>query len=205
MGNHNIFIYAGGVMLTILLAYMIYNAGRGNIIYNTEFACSKAGLGSKEGFESSNGSSKKKSSSRLTDPRAKENFLATSIKHFGTTKSQKSKHSDKLSKLETEKEKFEDSNIKKGSKDKKDGLAGLIKPGKVDHFKNVMSEVDNIDLDALSLSGFTDTIKKYNNNFNDRLEYARKNNNNNDLEAAMAQWDVLKDEFHKLFIFSDYI
>lgn len=188
---HNYFIYAGGIILLFGLLYMIYSAGRGDL----EFKSSS----NKEGFANKS-SSKLKSKSLPID---KENFIATSIKQFGKVTPEKRK--EKLTDITTSNNNKTSGLSKLNEKGKYAGLAGLVKPGKVDHFNNVMTEVDNIDLESISISGFTDTIKKYNNNFNNRLEYARKKNNNNDLESAMAQWDVLKDEFGKLFLFSDFI
>jgi hypothetical protein len=209
---------------------MIYSAGRGDLEFN-----SSSKLTSKEGFANKSSSKlkyktldksgmappgldksgmappglDKKSGmappgldkSGMAPP--KENFIATSIKQFGKVTPEKQK--EKLTDITTSKNNKSSGLSKLNEKGKYAGLAGLVKPGKVDHFNNVMTEVDNIDLESISISGFTDTIKKYNDNFNNRLEYARKKNNNNDLESAMAQWDVLKDEFGKLFLFSDFI
>jgi hypothetical protein len=205
---HKYFIYAGGIVLLFGLLYMIYSAGRGDLEFN-----SSSKLTSKEGFANKSSSKLKNKTldkgglatpgldkGGLAPP--KENFIATSIKQFGNVTPEKRK--EKLTDITTSNNKS--SGLSKlNEKGKYAGLAGLVKPGKVDHFNNVMTEVDNIDLESISISGFTDTIKKYNDNFNNRLEYARKKNNNNDLESAMAQWDVLKDEFGKLFIFSDFI
>lgn len=184
---HNYFIYAGGIILLCGLLYMIYSVGHGDLEFKSS---SKV-----EGFAN-------KSSSKLKN-RDRENFIATSIKQFGKVKPEKRK--EKLTDITTPNNNKSSDLSKLNEKGKYAKLAGLVKPGKVDHFNDVMNEVDNIDLESISISGFTDTIKKYNTNFNNRLEYARKKNNNNDLESAMAQWDVLKDEFRKLFLFSDFI
>lgn len=137
-------------------------------------------------------------SSRVKSNRNKSNnMLASAIKNFGMTGQKKQK--EKLTNITQ-------STLKNKNKDSsKSKLSKLGKPGARDAFKDVMNEVDKIDLEAISLNGFTNTIKQYNDNFNNRLEHARKKNNNNDMEVAMAQWDVLKDEFRKLFLFSDYV
>lgn len=205
---HNYFIYAEGIILLCGLLYMIYSVGHGDL----EFKSSST-LTNKEGFANKSSSSKLKGRNRekggLAPPDLnQENFIATSIKQFGKVKPEKRK--EKLTDITTPNNNKSSNNkssdlSKLNEKGKYAKLAGLVKPGKVDHFNDVMDEVDNIDLESISISGFTDTIKKYNTNFNNRLEYARKKNNNNDLESAMAQWDVLKDEFRKLFLFSDFI
>lgn len=170
-------LYAGVAILVIIIGIMVYSVSSESI--------------NKEGFVSS---SKKKTK--------RENFLAESIKHYGMT-SRPTTSKEKLTNISNSKSKSNNKLV--GSRSKLGKLAKLAKPGSNDKFKDVMAEVDKIDLEAISLNGFTSTIKNYNENFNNRLEYARKRNNNNDLESAMAQWDVIKDEFKKLFLFSDYV
>ena len=175
-------LYAGVAVLVIIIGIMVYSVSCGSV--------------NKEGFVSS---SKLANNNRIKKIK-RENFLANSIKHFGMT-----------NRITAGKEKLTDISKSKsksklvGSRSTLGKLAKLSKPGSNDKFKDVMTEVDKIYLEAISLSGFTNTIKKYNENFNNRLDYARKRNNNNDLESAMAQWDILKDEFKKLFVFSDYV
>jgi hypothetical protein len=174
-------IYGGVVILVIVIGIMVYSVSSGSANKNIE------------GFASS--SKLAKNNSKRGN---RENFLADSIKHFGmTSRSKPSK--EKLTNISNNKK---SNKTPVGSRSK---LGKLAKPGSNDKFKDVMAEVDKIDLEAISLSGFTNTIKKYNDNFNNRLEYARKRNDTNDLESAMAQFDVIKDEFKKLFLFSDYV
>jgi hypothetical protein len=137
--------------------------------------------------------------------RNKENFLATSIKNYGTTA--QNLHKNKKSKQLKEKLTNITSNSSKHKKQRNthSALNKLITKGVKDEFADVSGEIDMIDLESISIHGLTDTIKRYNENFNNRLEYARKKNNTNDMEMAMAQWDILSDEFKKLFMFSDYM
>jgi hypothetical protein len=58
---------------------------------------------------------------------------------------------------------------------------------------------------SISVKGISDTVRRYNDNIENRLKYAKQKNNSSDMEAAMSQFDVLKDEFVKIFAFSDYL
>lgn len=87
----------------------------------------------------------------------------------------------------------------------KSKLNKLAKRGQVDEFQDVLNEVDSMDVSSISIKGISDTIKRYNSNIENRLKYAKEKNNSSDMEAAMSQFDVLKDEFVKIFAFSDYL
>jgi len=95
---------------------------------------------------------------------------------------------------------------KMGSKMGKDVLNEMMSKrasGKRDNFKNVINEVDNINPGAFDLTSIGGTIRRYNENFNNRLNYAKAKNDGNNLEATMAQGKVIFDEFKKIFLFTD--
>jgi uncharacterized protein YggL (DUF469 family) len=136
--------------------------------------------------------------------RRQENFLANEIKTFAFNTPSKETMSDtplrKLKKQSNNNNKSDNSNNNK----KSNKLRSLAKKGQVDEFQNVLDEVDSMDVSSISIKGISDTIKRYNNNVENRLKYAKQKNNSNDLESAMAQYNVLKDEFVKIFSFADY-
>lgn len=138
--------------------------------------------------------------------RKRENFLAGEIKGFAfntTSKEHMTNISNsRLSKLKSNTKAHTRSNNKKTNNSK---LNKLAKRGQVDEFKDVLNEVDSMDVSSISIKGISDTIKRYNSNIENRLKYAKQKNNSNDLESAMSQFDVLKDEFVKIFAFSDYL
>lgn len=102
--------------------------------------------------------------------------------------------------------KLEKTMTKMGSELGKNVLADMMakrESGKRDNFKNVINEVDNINPGAFDLSSIGGTIRRYNENFNNRLNYAKAKNEGNNLEATMAQGKVIFDEFKKIFLFTD--
>lgn len=131
--------------------------------------------------------------------RKRENFLADEIKGFAFNSPVKERMTNtKLSKLKSNRNR--NKNTKRNSK-----LNSLAKRGQVDEFQDVLNEVDSMDVSSISIKGISDTIRRYNDNIENRLKYARAKNNSSDMEAAMSQFDVLKDEFVKIFAFSDYL
>lgn len=136
----------------------------------------------------------------------RENFLAGEIKGFAFNTSSKEHMTNisnsRLNNLKSNTKSNNNSNNKKSTNSK---LNKLAKRGQVDEFKDVLNEVDSMDVSSISIKGISDTIKRYNNNIENRLKYAKQKNNSNDLESAMSQFDVLKDEFVKIFAFSDYL
>lgn len=82
-------------------------------------------------------------------------------------------------------------------------LAKQKSKGKRDNFKNVINEIDNINPGAFDLTSIGGTIRRYNENFNNRLNYAKSKNENDNLEATMAQGRIIFDEFKKIFLFTD--
>ena len=153
--------------------------------------------------------------------RKRENFLASEIKGFAFNSPIKERMTNtKLSKLrnttfsksnsnsttknnnknDKTNNKNDKSNNKRNSK-----LNKLAKRGQVDEFQDVLNEVDSMDVSSISVKGISDTIRRYNDNIENRLKYAKSKNNSSDMESAMSQFDVLKDEFVKIFAFSDYL
>lgn len=146
--------------------------------------------------------------------RKRENFLANEIKGFAfNTPAKEHMTNTKLGKLKQNSKNKNNSHTssprnKDGNKYKdkrKSKLNKLAKRGHVDEFQDVLNEVDTMDVSSISIKGISDTIRRYNNNIENRLKYAKEKNNSSDMEATMSQFDVLKDEFVKIFAFSDYI
>lgn len=137
--------------------------------------------------------------------RRQENFLANEIKTFAFNTPSKEMMSDTpLSKLKKQGNNNKNKKSNKNNNNKGNKLRALAKKGQVDEFQNVLDEVDSMDVSTISIKGISDTIKRYNNNVENRLKYAKQKNNSNDLESAMAQYNVLKDEFVKIFSFSEF-
>ena len=135
--------------------------------------------------------------------RKRENFLAGEIKGFAfNTPTKERMTNSPLSKLKSNRN--SNKNNSKGIKGKSK-LNKLAKRGHVDEFQDVLNEVDSMDVSSISVKGISDTIRRYNDNIENRLKYAKQKNNSSDMEAAMSQFDVLKDEFVKIFAFSDYL
>jgi len=82
-------------------------------------------------------------------------------------------------------------------------LAQKKSKGKRDNFKNVINEIDNINPGAFDFTSIGGTIRRYNENFNNRLNYAKSKNENDNLEATMEQGRIIFDEFKKIFLFTD--
>lgn len=82
-------------------------------------------------------------------------------------------------------------------------LAKKKSKGKRDNFKNVLNEIDNINPGAFDFTSIGGTIRRYNENFNNRLNYAKSKNEGDNLEATMEQGRIIFDEFKKIFLFTD--
>jgi hypothetical protein len=143
--------------------------------------------------------------------RKRENFLAGEIKGFAFNTPSKERMTDSpLAKLKVSRNR-NNTNTRNSNKNNSKGIKGksklnnLAKRGQVDEFQDVLNEVDSMDVSSISVKGISDTIRRYNDNIENRLKYAKSKNNSNDMEAAMSQFDVLKDEFVKIFAFSDYL
>ncbi len=144
--------------------------------------------------------------------RKRENFLAGEIKGFAFNNPDKERMTNtKLSKLrnttynKSNSNSSTKNNTKNNNSNQKSKLNNLAKRGQVDEFQDVLKEVDSMDVSSISVKGISDTIRRYNDNIENRLKYAKAKNNSSDMESAMSQFDVLKDEFVKIFAFSDYL
>jgi len=154
--------------------------------------------------------------------RKRENFLASEIKGFAFNSPIKERMTNtKLSKLRnstygknnansttknnSKNDKRNNKSNNKSNNKQNSKLNKLAKRGQVDEFQDVLNEVDSMDVSSISVKGISDTIRRYNDNIENRLKYAKAKNNSSDMESAMSQFDVLKDEFVKIFAFSDYL
>ena len=146
--------------------------------------------------------------------RKRENFLAGEIKGFAfNTPSKEHMTNSSLAKLKSNRNRNNTNTRNRNTRNRnnrenikwKSKLNKLAKRGQVDEFQDVLNEVDSMDVSSISVKGISDTIRRYNDNIENRLKYAKKKNNSSDMEAAMSQFDVLKDEFVKIFAFSDYL
>lgn len=141
----------------------------------------------KEGFK--NGSSLRKLKNNKNNIK-KHNFNSIHLKNYG---------------FKANNEKFTDT-----SKSNNKSKAALItrvsrahQEGGVDNFQDVLDEIDQIDPSAFSAKSMSSTISRYNDNLNNRLNWAKKKHGNNRLDRTMAQGNVLWDEFKKIFMFTD--
>lgn len=136
--------------------------------------------------------------------RRRENFLANEIKQFAFNTSTKEHMTNSpLNKLKSSR--YQNNKTNKHITSKKSKLNKLARKGQIDEFQDVLDEVDTMDVSSISIKGISDTIRRYNENIENRLTYAKQKNNSSELESAMSQFNVLKDEFVKIFAFADYI
>ena len=130
------------------------------------------------------------------------------LKNYGMDGGKNSKSTTKEEDTDMEEPDEEDTELDKkmdklGANLGKSALNSLVKKGKRDNFKNVINEVDNINPGAFDLTSIGGTIRRYNENFNNRLNHAKAKNKGDNLEATMAQGSVIFDEFKKIFLFSE--
>ena len=69
----------------------------------------------------------------------------------------------------------------------------------------IEDEIDKIDVSAFSFNSIGNTVKRYSDNIDNRIKYAKKTNNHSHIDSTMAQGGVLWDELKKLFIFRNYV
>ncbi len=104
-------------------------------------------------------------------------------------------------------EKFTDTDKKSGKNKAKAELITRVskahREGGVDNFQDVLDEIDQIDPSAFSAKSMSSTISRYNDNLNNRLNWAKKKHGDNRLDRTMAQGSVLWDEFKKIFMFTE--
>jgi hypothetical protein len=78
-----------------------------------------------------------------------------------------------------------------------------LSSGDQDNFQDVLDEIDMIDPTAFTFRSMGNTINRYNDNLNRRLNRANKKHNDNRLDRTMAQGSILWDEFKKMFLFTN--
>ena len=145
-----------------------------------------------EGFK--DGSNLRKLVNNRRNPTSRS-FNSTHLKNYGF-------------KSDVSSEKFTDT--AKSGKSSNKGKAALItkvskahRDGGVDNFQDVLDEIDQIDPSAFSAKSMSNTISRYNDNLNNRLNWAKKKHGDNRLDRTMAQGNVLWDEFKKIFMFTE--
>jgi chaperonin cofactor prefoldin len=146
-----------------------------------------------EGFN--DGSSLRKLVNNRRNPTSKS-FNSKYLKNYGFKNTNSSN------------EKFTDTD--KSNKSNNKAKAALItkvskahQEGGVDNFQDVLDEIDQIDPSAFSAKSMGNTISRYNDNLNNRLNWAKKKHGDNRLDRTMAQGSVLWDEFKKIFMFTE--
>lgn len=100
-------------------------------------------------------------------------------------------------------EKFTDTGKNKKKAELITRVSKAHQEGGVDNFQDVLDEIDQIDPSAFSARSMSSTISRYNDNLNNRLNWAKKKHGDNRLDRSMAQGSVLWDEFKKIFMFTE--
>jgi hypothetical protein len=139
-----------------------------------------------EGFK--DGSSLRELINNKRNPKSKS-FNSTHLKNYGFKQAEKftdTRHDNNKKKAEL---------ITRVSK--------AHREGGVDNFQDVLDEIDQIDPSAFSARSMSSTISRYNDNLNNRLNWAKKKHGDNRLDRTMAQGSVLWDEFKKIFMFTE--
>ena len=77
--------------------------------------------------------------------------------------------------------------------------------GKHDNFQNVLDEIDMMDTNAFSFNSMNNTVKRYAQNIDDRIKYAKNKNKDSKINSAWAQLGVLFSEGGKLFSWTSLI
>lgn len=210
-----------GILITILLVYMVWDLATRPILSTSEEGfTTNSKVDNKSGkrlgklksnvHKMENDQNEKKRSPNQSKLSAMKNGKYNpndDLKDYGMdgNPSQINDKGDDDSVLPTD-SKLEKTLAKMGSKFGKDALEQLMEKragGKRDNFKNVINEVDNINPGAFDLTSIGGTIRRYNENFNNRLNYAKAKNEGDNLEGTMAQGKVIFDEFKKIFLFTD--
>jgi len=204
-----------GILIAALLAYMIWDVASNSISRNEGFTSSsnnklstlnnkkKRGVNTK-----SNNKNPSPGQSKLSELKHGKYNPNEDLKNYGMDGGEKNSNEDSEDFEDisngTEKESKLDKQLNKmGEELGRSTLTELARKGKRDNFKNVINEVDNINPGAFDLTSIGGTIRRYNENFNNRLNYAKSKNEGDNLEATMAQGKVIFDEFKKIFLFTD--
>lgn len=213
-----------GVVIAILLVYMVWDIAARPVTSNEGFTSSnKNRLSELKSKTDKNIKHKEKyadavSTNRKQNPSPNQSKLSElkngkynpndDLKNYGMDGGKNLKSPTKEEYTDVEDPDEEDTELDKkmdklGEKLGKSALNSLVKKGKRDNFKNVINEVDNINPGAFDLTSIGGTIRRYNENFNNRLNHAKAKNKGDNLEATMAQGSVIFDEFKKIFLFSE--
>ncbi len=207
-----------GILITVLLVYMVWDlATRPNSSTTEEGFIAKSKSVNKSGNslgklkslrkmkKGQNSKKRSPSQSKLSEMKNGKYNPNDDLKDYGMD-GDPSKKDDIDDTILQNDSKLEKHLAKMGSEFGKDALDKLMAnraSGKRDNFKNVINEVDNINPGAFDLTSIGGTIRRYNENFNNRLNYAKAKNEGDNLEATMAQGKVIFDEFKKIFLFTD--
>jgi len=170
------------VLVLCLLTFMVHD------LIPTTSSSQAAHAPTIEGFK--DGSSLRKLVNNRRNPSSRS-FNSTHLKNYGF-------------KSNVSSEKFTDT--KSNNKAKAALITKVSKAhqeGGVDNFQDVLDEIDQIDPSAFSARSMSNTISRYNDNLNNRLNWAKKKHGDNRLDRTMAQGNVLWDEFKKIFMFTD--
>lgn len=184
-----------GIMLGIFLLFMVWDMARRLDSTTREGFASK--LGRNRNSKSSNNSKKQPktlNSSKLDKLKNGDYDANAELRDYGMDGTGEDEDT------EEDDEKYDELGTKMGENALKRIIA---KRGKVDTFKDVVGNIDRIRPGAFNFRSIGNTIKRYNENFNNQLNHAREKNKNNNFEATMAQGSVLFKEFKKLFAFSE--
>lgn len=163
------------VLLLCILSYMVHD-----IMLSGDI---------QEGFK--DGASLRKLVNAKRNPSSKS-FNATHLKNFGFKKDAAEKFTDTKS-----------SNSNKKTADLITRVSKANKEGGVDNFQDILDEIDQIDPTAFTAKSMSSTLTRYNDNLNNRLNWAKKKHPDNRLDRTMAQGSVLFDEFKKIFMFTE--
>jgi hypothetical protein len=196
--NHHNMVVLGILcfMIALLLIYMIWDICNRSINegFNTRQSKTAKSSNKTSTTKSGNKSNKLVGQSKLSMMKNGKYNPNDDLKNYGM---------DGRGDEETELDKRIDEMGTKMGEDLLVKLGNKRSKGKRDNFKNVINEVDNINPGAFDLTSIGGTIRRYNENFNNRLNYAKSKNEGDNLEATMAQGKVIFDEFKKIFLFTD--
>jgi hypothetical protein len=205
-----------GITIVALLVYMVWDLASKPISSNEGFTASqgsgsnnklsKLGNNKLKGVNSTKSKNPSPNQSKLSELKNGKYKPNDDLKNYGMDAGKNSKSNseeDDVEEPDAEDTMLDKKLDKLGAKLGESALNSLVKKGKRDNFKNVINEVDNINPGAFDLTSIGGTIRRYNENFNNRLNHAKAKNKGDNLEATMAQGNVIFDEFKKIFLFSE--
>lgn len=206
------------IAIVALLAYMVWDIAARPVASNEGFTASQGSGSNNKLSKLGNNKLKGGNNTKTKNPSPNQSKLSElkhgkynpndDLKNYGMDGGKNLKSPTKEEYADVEDPDEEDTELDKkmdklGEKLGKSALNSLVKKGKRDNFKNVINEVDNINPGAFDLTSIGGTIRRYNENFNNRLNHAKAKNKGDNLEATMAQGSVIFDEFKKIFLFSE--